>query len=528
MNTVLRMFASLTVAVAVMTPFKSYAESVMRGAEETPAVFSAHLPSLRGAMAQTEGIGAEHRVRELKLIPLVDAPGQAADPVVQKTITTSASVTTGLGFDGIGKGLGSYSPNYAPPDTTGAVGATQYVQWVNVHLAVFDKATGTLLSGPITGNTLFQGLGGACATRNDGDPIVQYDKAADRWVISQFAVPGGTAGYWQCVAVSQSSDATGAYNLYAFQYPQFNDYPKLGVWSDGYYVTFNMFTSSFRGARVCAYDRAKMLAGQPATQQCFQLSSSYASLLPADIDGLTAPPAGSPNYLISRFPTSLGMWKFHVDWSNSANTTLTGPINIPVAAYKAACSGGACVPQSNTNQKLDSLADRLMFRLAYRNIGGVEHMVVNHSVMVNSTRKPNSGNAAVRWYEIRNMGATPSIFQQSSYSPDTKFRWMGSAAMDKQGNMAVGYSVSSSSIKPSLAYATRLAGDPSGTLGAETTIISGTGSQLSNLSRWGDYTHMSVDPVDDCTFWYTGQYLKANGTFNWSTRIASFKITGCQ
>ncbi|HWI12621.1 MAG TPA: hypothetical protein VNT02_00125 [Burkholderiales bacterium] len=286
----------------------AHAQQILRGAEQTPAVFSAHLPSLRGAMAQTEGVGAEHRVRELKLIPLVDEPGRAADPVVQnKPLPASASVSVGMGFDGIGVGFGNYSPQYAPPDTTGAVGATQYVQWVNVHIAVFNKADGSLVAGPIAGNTLFQPLGGPCATRNDGDPIVQYDKAANRWVLSQFAVPGGSAGYWQCVAVSQTADATGAYNLYAFQYPQFNDYPKMGVWPDAYYVTFNMFTSTFQGARVCAYDRARMLAGLPATQQCFQLSSSYASLLPADVDGATAPPAGSPNYLVNRLSTSLGL-----------------------------------------------------------------------------------------------------------------------------------------------------------------------------------------------------------------------------
>ena len=484
-----RIAALLASGFASMAAPLGYAQTVMRGAEQTPAVFSAHLPSLRGAMAQTEGIGAEHRVRELKLIPLVDAPGQASDPVVQSRAGTSAGITPGLGFDGIGVGLGSYSPQYAPPDTTGAVGATQYVQWVNVDLAVFDKTTGALATGfPKSGNALFESLGGPCATNNDGDPVVQYDKAANRWVLSQFSVTNGSSsGYWQCVAVSQTSDATGGYNLYAFNYPQFNDYPKMGVWSDGYYVTFNMFTSTFQGARVCAYDRARMLVGLSATQQCFQLSSSYASLLPADIDGTTAPPDGAPNYLVNRFSTALGLWKFQVD--------------------------------------------RLMFRLAYRNIvGGAERMVVNHSVQVNQTNKRNSGNAAVRWYEIRDMnttGKTPSVYQQSSYSPDTKFRWMGSAAMDKQGNMAVGYSVSSSSVKPSLAFATRLAGDATGTLSSETTIIAGAGSQLSNLSRWGDYTHMSVDPVDDCTFWYTGQYLKSDGIFNWSTRIASFKIASC-
>ena len=519
----------LAAGVTALATVPVHAQSVQRGAERTSAAFSAHLPSLRGAMAQTEGVGAEHRVRELRQIPLIDAPGQVTDPVVQNApIAASAAVTTGLGFDGIGVGLGSFSPRYAPPDTTGAVGATQYVQWVNVDLAVFDKTSGALILGPVAANSLFQNLGGACATNNDGDPIVQYDKAADRWVLSQFAVPGGSAGYWQCVAVSTSSDATGGYNLYAFPYSQFNDYPKVGVWPDGYYVTFNMFTSNFRGAKVCAYDRASMLAGLAATQQCFQLSSSYASLLPADLDGSTAPPAGTPNYLVNRLSSSLGFWKFHVDWSNAANSTLTGPTLIPVAAYGAACNGGACVPQPGTKQKLDSLADRLMFRLAYRNTDGIERMVVNHAVMVNQTKRPQSGNAALRWYEIRNLGTTPTIHQQSSFSPSTDFRWMGSAAMDKQGNMALGYSVSSATRRPSLAYATRMAGDAAGTLSGETFIVNGTGSQLSNLSRWGDYTHMSIDPVDDCTFWYVGQYLKQNGTWNWSTRIASFRISSCQ
>ena len=370
MTTNFRLFTLLAAGVASLAAVPGHAQQVLRGAEQTPAVYSAHLPSLRGAMAQTEGIGAEHRVRELKQIPLVDAPGQVNDPVVQKNAATSTSVTPGQGFDGVGVGIKNpdgtnYKPLYAPPDTTGAVGATQYVQWVNVDIAVFDKTTGALAPGfPKPGNSLFAGMGGPCETRNDGDPIVQYDKAANRWVLSQFAVPGGSSGYWQCVAVSQTSDATGAYNLYAFSYPQFNDYPKMGVWPDGYYVTFNMFTNTFQGARVCAYDRARMLAGLSATQQCFPLSSSYASLLPADLDGSTAPPPGSPNYLVNRLSSSLGFWKFKVDWANAANTTLTGPTQIQVAAYSAACNGGACVPQPNTNQKLDSLADRLMFRLA--------------------------------------------------------------------------------------------------------------------------------------------------------------------
>ena len=218
---------------------------------------------------------------------------------------------------------------------------------------------------------------------------------------------------------------------------------------------------------------------------------------------------------------SLNLWKFHVDFANSANSTFTGPTSIPVASFTAACSGGgACIPQAGTTQKLDSLADRLMYRLAYRNFGDHEALVVNHSVTAGSS-------VGVRWYEIRNPNGTPSVFQQGTYAPDTNFRWMGSIAMDKVGNIALGYSVSSSTQQPSIKYTGRAPGDPLGTLQAENNIQAGGGSQLTNLSRWGDYSAMTVDPVDDCTFWYTNEYLKANGTFNWSTQIASFQFASC-
>jgi len=307
----------------------------------------------------------------------------------------------------------------------------------------------------------------------------------------------------------------------------FPDYPKMGVWPDAYYQTFNMFNNAqtFAGAKLCAYDRASMLAGAAASQQCFQLSTSFGGVLPADLDGAAAPPAGSPNYLLNRGASSLNLWRFHVDWANTANTKLTGPIGIPVAAYTAACNGGTCIPQSGTRQQLDSLADRLMFRLAYRNFGTFETLVATHSVQVGARRNSSTG---VRWYEVRNPAGTPTVFQQSTFAPDSSYRWMGSVAMDKQGNMALGYSVSSSTMHPSIRYTGRLATDPPSTMQAETSIIEGTGSQLANLSRWGDYSAMTVDPVDDCTFWYTTEYLKASGTFNWSTRIATFKFSGCQ
>lgn len=453
-----------------------------------------------------------------------------ADPIVQANVSPNVPVTGGLNFEGVGDGAYGFDVLFSPPDTTGDVGDTQYVQWINTEFAVFRKSDGLLLYGPAPGNTIWAGFGGACETSNDGDPIVQYDQFASRWIMTQFAVPGGAAGYWQCVAVSQTSDATGAYNRYAFQYNQFPDFPKLSVWPDAYYITFNMFTNFFAGARLCAYDRAKMLAGLPATQQCFQLSTSFGSVLPADVDG-PLPPAGSPNYMLTDGSNSLLLWKFSVNWVTPASTTLTGPTSIPVAAFSHPCpttSRGACVPQPGTTQKLESLADRLQYRLAYRNFGTHESLVVTQPVNVGTNKK--NARTGIRWYELRNPNGAVTVHQQSTYAPGTAdWRWMSSAAMDKQGNLAIGYSISNAtSLRPTIRFAGRAFNDPLNTLSSETNLHTGTGVQTQGLARWGDYSTLSVDPVDDCTMWYTNEYLATNGTWNWHTRIASFKLGTCQ
>ena len=445
------------------------------------------------------------------------------DGALQTSVLPLVSTSTPFTFDGVG------ANGSAPPDTNGAAGATQFVEWVNTEVAIYDKS-GNLKLGPEPGNTLWKGFGGTCESRNDGDPIAQYDKAAGRWVLAQpvFASP-----YMYCIAVSTTSDATGTYNRYAFSMPNFPDYPKLGVWPDGYYASFNMFSgNTFVGARACAFDRSKMLTGAAATQQCFQTSSSFGSLLPSDLDGSTAPPTGSPDFYLNFGANSLNLWKFHVDFTTPANSTFTGPTNIPVAAFTEACSGGACIPQSGTRQTLDSLGDRLMYRLAYRNFPSAnpahESLVVNHSVAVGASGKHGgSTSTGVRWYELQSPNGTPTVAQQGTWAPDASFRWMGSIAMDKVGDIAVGYSVSSSSIHPEIHFTGRVPGDALGSLESEATIIDGTGSQTRSLNRWGDYSSMSIDPADDCTFWYTSEYLKTNGTFNWSTRIASFKFPGC-
>src|SRR2546429_22539 len=264
-----------------------------------------------------------------------------------------------------------------------------------------------------------------------------------------------------------------------------------------------------------------MLAGNAGTAICFQKSSSVASLLPSDLDGSTSPPSGEPNFFIELSGTSaLGLFKFHVDFATPSNSTFTGPTSIPVSSFSEACGGLTCIPQAGTTQQLDSLGDRLMYRLAYRNFGDHESLVVSHSVTAGSS-------VGVRWYEIRSPNATPTVFQQGTFSPDSQYRWMGSIAMDQSGDIAVGYSASSSSNFPAVRYTGRVPSDPAGTMESENSIMEGTGSQTNASSRWGDYSGMSVDPADDCTFWYTNEYLTTNGSFNWKTRVGSFKFTSC-
>ena len=521
------------VAAAVAAIWASAAFAQSGPVEVSPAVRQDTLHSLRDVVPD-QAKYRQMRPRYEHDLPLPHVPDNQRDGAIQGFSAPSLNTPSlGTAVLGLGKGFtgpnGSFTVQYAPPDTTGAVGATQFVQVVNTGLAVFDKATKAVTYGPVPTSTLWSGFGGGCETNNDGDATVVYDKVANRWVISQFSV--STTPYLQCVAVSTSSDATGTYNRYAFSYGNtaFPDYPKTGVWPDGYYTTFNIFNgNSFGGAKLCAYDRTAMLAGGAATQQCFQLSTSYGGVLPADVDGATQPPAGAPNYMMNFGSNSLNLWKFHVNWATPASSTLTGPTSIPVAAFAAACGGGTCIPQAGVSQKLDSLADRLMFRLAYRNRSGVESLLVSHSVNPNgSTKNPKSQSAAVRWYEIRTPN-TPTVFQQGTYAPDATYRWMPSIAMDKVGDIAVGYSASSSSITPAIRYAGRVPTDAAGTLQAEVTLQAGGGSQTgSNLARWGDYSAMTLDPVDDCTFWFTTEYLTANGAFNWSTRIGSFKFPSC-
>ena len=475
--------------------------------------------------------GGDREEREEGVLPKPATVAGAVDTVVQSTLPTLQIPSTATNFDGIGNGFagpgGTFSVQWAPPDTSGDIGPNHYVQIVNTDFAVFTR-TGTPVYGPVPVNTLWSGFGGLCQTDNDGDGTVRYDQLANRWVITQFAVTGAngsTKPYLQCVAISQTGDPTGAYYRYSFTYVSFPDYPKLGIWPDAYYETFNLFDPNvFLGSLVCAYDRTRMLAGQAATQQCFSTTTTYGGLLPSDLDGQTLPPAGAPNYVVAlgAFNTGLASWKFHVDWTTPATSTFSGPTTLPTSAYTLPCSGGgACVTQTGTTNKLDSLGDRLMYRLAYRNFGDHQSLVVNHSVTSGSS-------VGIRWYELRVGGGNLSVFQQGTYAPDTSYRWMGSIAQDHSGNMGLGFSASSSTTHPGIRYTGRLAGDALGQMTqGEGTIITGAGSQTGTLHRWGDYSAMAIDPLDDCTFWYTTEYIPADGTFNWKTRIASFQLPGC-
>ncbi len=425
-----------------------------------------------------------------------------------------------------------------PPDTNGDVGPNHYMQWVNLSFAIYSK-TGALLYGPAAGNTLWSGFGGVCQTRNDGDPIVQYDQLADRWFVSQFAVPGGSSGYHQCIAVSQTGDPTGAWYRYDFLWSNtnMNDYPHFGVWPDGYYMTVHEFANAltWAGQGVAVFERSQMLQGLPARMVKFNLYSTdpnMGGMLPSDLDG-PAPAAGTPNYFVEPddnaggFPQDqVQVWAFHVDWANTANSTFSRVATLATAAFDSnMCNGArACIPQQGTTAKLDAIADRAMYRAQYRSFNGYQTIVLNHTVDATGTDV-----AGIRWYELRNTGGAGwTINQQSTFAPDSTNRWMGSIAMNSNGDIALGYSASSSSMYPAIRYTGRLAGDPLGSMTqGEGTLIAGTGAQTHSAARWGDYSMLAVDPADDCTFWYTNEYVQTTGSAPWRTRIGSFKLANC-
>lgn len=450
-------------------------------------------------------------------------PGEAGppDPLLSRnsaqTLIRTPTVITS--FDGMRVGFGGSG---VPPDPIGDVGPNHYVQMVNASFAIYNK-NGGLLTGPTAINQLWTGAGGNCEANNKGDPVVLYDGLADRWLLSQFASPNHI-----CAAISQTADPTGAYYRYEFNVGEFPDYFKFGVWPDAYYMSAN--ESSYTAY---AFNRAKMLAGQAATFQKFTGQTNL--LLPSDLDGPFAPPNGSPNYFYTfkdnAFPAHGGgvdrleVFAFHTDFTTPANSTFTLVASIPIASFTYTVCGSFnfdCIPQPAPGEGVDAVSEWPMWRLAYRNFISHEALVGNFTVNVGSNQ------AGIRWFELRKSGSgTWTLYQEGTHAPDAHHRWMGSAAMDKNGNIALGYSISSTTLTPTLRYATRLASDSLGTLQSEVTLIAGGGVQTGGFNRWGDYSAMSIDPADECTFWYTGEYYATTSTSGWRTRIGTFKIPTC-
>ncbi len=499
-------------------------------------------PALRDFPPIKPGAHHEPSEREPRFVRSLREPRESFDPLVQNYLTPPQISGPDVSFEGLGN-----VNAVLPPDTNADVGPNHFVQSVNLSFAIYSKgapgAPPTLIYGPAATSTLWAGFGGPCETRNDGDPIVMYDHLADRWVMSQLALPNlffgiAFAPFYQCIAVSASPDPTGAYHRYQFSFNKLNDYPKLSVWPDAYYMAINQFTAislQYAGQGIIAFDRQKMLAGLPATMQYLDLGPvdiNLGGMLPADLDG-QAPPPGSPGYFVEMDDDAWGyaatdqmqLWRFNLDWSNPSASTFTGPSILPVAPFDSDLCGYSrnCIPQPGTTTKVDALADRLMYRLQYRNFGTHESLVVNHTVDADG-----SDHAGIRWYEIRDPRNSPTIHQQGTYAPDGNHRWMGSAAMDASGNLAIGFSVSGPNTFPSVRYTGRLAADPLGTLTlGEADIVAGGGSQSHASGRWGDYSMMAVDPSDGCTFWYTQQYYASPSAFGWQTRVGTFSLPPC-
>ncbi len=525
-------------------------------------------PALRDMPALPPAAGPKFRERRFLRIPPSRFPRGPvdADPVVQSAPGAPATPSTAENFDGIGSAQQSTIVDWIlPPDTVGAIGPNHYVQAVNITFAVFQR-DGTRVYGPVAINTLWQGFGQTCGVSNDGDPMVVYDHLADRWLVSQLAIPNFPSGpFYQCVAVSTTGDPLGAWHRYEFVISpdKLNDYPKFGLWPDAYYYSVNQyancrdnfpfgFTCDWAGPRVVAFERAAMLAGLPTRTVAFEKPGNLGGLLPSSFDG-PAPAAGTPNYFAQvedgawynpAVADRLQIWAFQVDWSvdpavasfgpSQATDPNTSAVLVPTAPFDSNMCDYArnCIPQPGTDifgfpsPPVDALSDRLMHRLQYRNFGTHESLVTNHTVDAGGDR------GGVRWYELRKLpGGEWTIHQQGTFAPaDGDHRWMGSVAMDQAGNIALGFSVSSLTTWPSIRYTTRESFDPLGEMSQEATLVAGAGAQLDSSGRWGDYSAMSVDPTDDCTFWYTQQYYSELEFFfgrNWRTRIASFKLPSC-
>jgi hypothetical protein len=445
-----------------------------------------------------------------------------------------------------------------PPDTNADVSDTHVIQWVNTQWNVFNKLTGLPIGAPMEGNVFWAGFGGACESTDAGDPIVLYDDAAERWVFSQFT---GSAVPRQCFAISQTSDPMGPYSRYEFVFPRFNDYPHIGIWQDastgrdGYYFVVHEFQGeTFQGAAFVAVDRNRMLAGAPASQVSmlrFPGIDAYGAL-PAHLEGTAKARSGAcaPFVHFDSSTSDYLFWDLCADWTTPANSTLsTTPTRVAASAPFSNAIGDS--PQAGTTQGLDTFAQNLMYRASARafppGAPTETSVVVNHTVNAGGTE------LGVRWahFDLRApavvegdavfadgfeppVAAAPvllakGLVEDGVYSPDADNRWMGGINIDRNGYLGVGYSVSSATLNPQIRYTGRTFATPPGTLLDEASCTAGiaNGSQLSTSGRWGDYASMSTDPEDECTFWFTSEYLATTSNAGWTTRICSFRFPEC-
>jgi hypothetical protein len=504
-------------------------------------------PALRDLARRAQISGTPRRLHRERGPSGTDR-GFTGDGAVQSSATRLGGPRIGaplVNFEGLANVDNPFQ--VSPPDPNGEVGPNHYVEMVNLVFAVYSK-TGVRLLGPLTLGTLWQGFAVDDCTDLSGDPVVLYDQLADRWILTQFTTRGPI--YYNCVAISQTGNPTGAYFRYAFSTGEnFPDYPKYGVWPNAYFLSTREFApdDSFAGDGAYALERSRMLAGNKKARMVkFLLTPGSApylpgdGLLPADMDGTSLPPTGSPNYFVGTMDDGafygapfdgINVFRFSLVWSGHPTASFALSAQLPVAPFDSIfpCHPGSktrdCIPQPDTSQRIDILSyrQRPTWRLAYRNFGTYETLVTNQSV------EARPGIAGVRWYEIRRAGGQLSVYQQGTYAPeDGVNRWMGSAAMDRTGGIGVGYSVSNgTTVFPGIRYTGRLAGDPLGqlTLG-EGVLINGSGSQTVS-ARWGDYTSLTVDPSDDCTLWYVNQYYQTSSARGWQTRIGSFRLGGC-
>ena len=469
--------------------------------------------------------------------------GPRGAAIEQRTPGRRPPVPILVSFDGLGVGFVGPDGEVAtrnPSDNSLAVGPDHIVQIVNSRMAIFTKrgrrfdSSGRVLAGPVVTNKLFAGFGGVCETSVSGDAVVRYDQLAGRWlfVLPIFHRPADdpSGPYSMCYALSQGPDPSGPYYRYEFKRPLFPDYPRPAVWPDGYYVPTSVGDNVVQ-KQACVVDRAKMLVGAPATEQCV-LIDGVNFLNNADIDGLAQPPPGAPNIMLAAGGTQLqqrfeddGLYSydFHVDWMAPRKTSVTAARRIRVAPYHYLCDGQLtkCVPQPGADTRLDAQGDKLMQRLVYRRIGRNEWLAGLHSI---DTR---AGGGGVRWYELKlDAHRQPKLYQQGTYAPDAYYRWMGSLAIDAKGDIGIGYSFGGTPNMPGQRFAARLADDPKGNLSfREAVLVVGAAAQTTTL-RWEDYTTTAMDPSDDCTFWYVGDYIASAGE-SYRTRIGAFRLPGC-